>query len=117
MKLRIRGNSIRLRVTQPEVADLIAGQAVTETTAIGDSVFGYSLAPLGESLAASFIGGELCVAVPAAQAKQWGESSAVSIEAQLGELAVLIEKDFACLDPRDSAEERDTFPNPKASAS
>lgn len=114
MKLRIRGNSIRLRVTQSEVAGLIAGQAVIETTAIGDNQFGYSLNPTGSTLSAQFADGQLEVAIPASQAKSWGESQEVGIEGQLGELAVLIEKDFACLDPRDGAEDSDTFPNPKA---
>ncbi len=120
MKLRIRGNSIRLRVTQSEVAKLVAGLAVEETTTIGDRHFGYALVPAPSAAAdsagisASFDGGNLTVCIPAAQASSWGASAEVGIEAQLGELALLIEKDFACLDPRDGAEDSDTFPNPKA---
>ena len=117
MKLRVRGNSIRLRLTQSEVADLIAGMAVEETTVIGDASFGYALEPSQDEageLRASFNGGQLRVTLPAARAKSWGESNEVGISAQLDALAVLIEKDFACLDPRDGAEDSDTFPNPKA---
>ena len=134
MKLRIRGNSIRLRVTQSEVAKLIAGDAVEETTVIGDAQFGYALIPQnadsaddasagsssdGASLVAASLttldgSTQLRVTLSAAYARAWGESNEVGITADVDALSVLIEKDFACLDPRDGVEDSDTFPNPKA---
>jgi len=124
MKLRIRGDSLRLRVTQSEVARLIDGGSVQERTQIGPAQFRYSLQSdpaAAEGTQVSFDssagGGEIKVVVPGARLKQWGESpSEVGIEANVGKLALLIEKDFACLDPRDGAEDSDTFPNPKATS-
>jgi len=124
MKLRVRGDSLRLRVTQSEVARLIEGNAVQESTQIGPAQFSYSLQShsvedsaepqVSFDLAAG--SGEIKVVVAGSRLRQWGESTEVGIEANVGQLALLIEKDFACLDPRDGAEDSDTFPNPKAAS-
>ena len=124
MKLRVRGDSLRLRVTQSEVARLIDGAAVTECTQIGPAQLRYSLqadaadnTPMNRPqirFETGAEGGEIKVVVAGEQLRAWGESAEVGIEATVDSLALLIEKDFACLDPRDGAEDSDTFPNPKA---
>ena len=128
MKLRVRGDSIRLRVTQSEVARLIAGEVVEEHTHIGGAQFIYALDSFtpdssasdraGADIKVQFEGapdrGLVRVSVPLPQMQHWGESNTVGIDTQVDTLAVLIEKDFACLDPRDGIEDSDTFPNPKA---
>lgn len=128
MKLRVRGDSIRLRVTQSEVARLIAGEVVEEHTHIGGAQFIYALGSFtpdssasdraGADIKVQFEGapdrGLVRVSVPLPQMQHWGESNTVGIDTQVDTLAVLIEKDFACLDPRDGIEDSDTFPNPKA---
>ena len=60
------------------------------------------------------------VFIPAGQANAWGTTDQVGIAedislGNLGSLALLIEKDFACLDRSDEDNE-DTFPNPHAGA-
>jgi hypothetical protein len=120
MKLRLRGNSLRLRLTQREVNDLVALGSVEEKTAFGpQALLSYAIA-LGEgaSVSASFEAGAIRVTVPLADARAWATSDRVGIEAEQataaeGEpLRLLIEKDFACLKPRTGEDDRDAFPNP-----
>ena len=120
MKLRLRGNSLRLRLTQREVNDLVAVGSVEEKTAFGPGAsLSYAIA-LGEvpTVGASFDAGAIRVTVPFAEARAWATSDRVGIEAEqatatAGEpLRLLIEKDFACLKPRTGEDDRDAFPNP-----
>lgn len=120
MKLRIRGNSIRLRLGQSETAMLARGETVEESTDLGPGQkFVYAVAAGdAEAITASFAGGRLEVAIPHARAAEWAAGDEVSLAASQpagtgGELSILIEKDFACLKPREAEEDRDTFPHPE----
>ncbi len=119
MKLRLRGNSLRLRLTQREVNDLVAIGAVEERTAFGPhALLSYAIAVgEGSAVSASFDAGAIRVTVPLAEARAWATSDRVGIEGEQataeGEpLRLLIEKDFACLKPRTGEDDRDAFPNP-----
>ncbi len=122
MKLRIRGDTLRLRLTRGEVADIGAGRAVEEATRFPDgSVLRYVLSTGDEYTAAQHNAGAehlLRVTIPAARAAAWAESEEVGLSGdgpvQLDALAVLIEKDFSCVTPRAGEEELDTYPNPDA---
>ena len=116
MKLRIRGDSLRLRLSQSDVARIAEGEAVIETTRFAATTLRFGLHPGStQQCDARFGDGEIAVEIPLAQAQQWARSDEVGIEALAGPLAVLIEKDFSCLEPRAGEEDGDTFPNPKAS--
>lgn len=113
MKLRIRGNSIRLRLTQGEVDRLICDGGVGESVDLGAPRFSYSLKLEDrDSVGADFEGGEITVRIPADQAENWASSERVGIEGTQGEVAILIEKDFACLNPGRGEDESNMFPNP-----
>ncbi|MCW5960693.1 MAG: hypothetical protein KIS76_11070 [Pyrinomonadaceae bacterium] len=116
MKLRIRGNSVRLRLTQSEVDEFGAGEPVSELVEFGDSEetgFRYELKKSSnEDLDASFENGTLSVKVGESAARQWVNSQDVGIEGTAGKLHILIEKDFECLKPRPGEDESDNFPNP-----
>ncbi|MEK6479666.1 hypothetical protein WJR50_19140 [Catalinimonas sp. 4WD22] len=123
MKLRIKGNSIRLRLTQSEVEDIAKGEAVKETVSFGDASpsFHYLLASDSTSKAVSVHYAEhtICIKLPQAQAKRWATTEQVSIEREIPlqgdeSLYVLIEKDFQCLHQRPREDEQDNFPNPAA---
>jgi hypothetical protein len=117
MKLRIRGNSIRLRLTQSEVETFETVGAVEESVNFGNQDkpdFCYVLEKSGtQNLQASFDDGKITVSVPKAIADGWVNSEQVGIEGDDGELQILIEKDFACLTPRKGEDESDNFPHPK----
>lgn len=119
MKLRIRGNSIRLRLLRGEVAQLAATGKVSETIDFGAAQLVYTLAATGSSnkISANLAENEITIFVPDAQARDWAESNEVSLAAeqritQTATLQILIEKDFVCLDRPDDADNPDAFPHP-----
>lgn len=122
MKLRIRGNSLRLRLTQREVATIGAGERVAETIAFGareDERLVYALVPSEEAtdVRARLSAGEIAVVVPMEKARAWAGSEEVGFEAAqpLGKgavLSILVEKDFACLKPRPGDDDADAYPHP-----
>lgn len=124
MKLRIRGNSIRLRLTRPEVRMLATAGAVEETTRFdARAAFNYRLetTDLGDRVSAGWWDGRLTVRVPRAFAAAWDQSSQVGIEGtQVIEghepLRILIEKDFECLAPSRSENQTGAYANPLSGA-
>ena len=123
MKLRIKGNSIRLRLSQSDVAEFAKTGKVEELTDFGESSqsFVYSItAETGaEKISARFENGRITVIVPQAAAERWpqSEETGLSGEQELSPgktLRILIEKDFACLAPRAGEDESDNFPHPKS---
>jgi hypothetical protein len=126
MKLRISGNSIRLRLLRPDVAKLIDGGRVAETLYLGPGALAsltYALeteAGLKETRL-RHEPAEIAIILPKEAAATWAaENDQVGIYAKLdigahGALDLMVEKDFACLDLSD-AENQDTFPNPQMGA-
>ena len=116
MKLRIRGDSIRLRLTRGEVEELVAHGAVAETTRLPvGPAFGYQLRAdaLGRAVTATFEAGVLGVAVPRAAAEAWAASEEVAIRGEVPvagvALTILVEKDFPCLTVRQGEDDSDAF--------
>ena len=118
MKLRIRGNSIRLRLTRGEVERFARGVPVEETVDLYPMPFTYSLtAREAVKIEAIFDGGNLSVIVPQHEAEAWANGDAVGMETEDGgEVKILIEKDFACVKPRSGEDEADMFENPDSAA-
>lgn len=123
MKLRVRGDSLRLRLTQAEVARVGAGERVEESIRFGagaaDRLVYAIMADEKEGVRASFASNEVCIMLPRTAAREWANGSDVSIEAKqpiddAAELMILVEKDFACLKPRAGEDDTDAFPNPLA---
>ena len=123
MKLRIRGNSIRFRLTKTEVAQLAETGSVEEIVEFGireEQRFIYSLIVSTEieNVIAVLENKRIFVLVPKSQAIEWASTNEVGIRSaqSLDEsktLQILIEKDFACLDDRFGEDDSDAFPNPQ----
>lgn len=121
MKLRIHGNSLRLRITRPELDRLMNEGRIEETISFapdGRSRLTYSLEYIATSSApmVRFDPPALEIRIPTAQAQQWSAGEDVGIYAVIdlgaqGSLELIVEKDFACLHGTDE-ENRDAFPNP-----
>src|SRR3981081_2492351 len=117
MKLRIKGNSIRLRLGQSEVLQLAINGAVEESTTFGpfrEQCLGYSLSasPDARQVSASFADRRIAIRVPWSVVHEWVTTDQVSIDALQrtnvnGDLRILIEKDFECIDgaPGESQED------------
>ena len=112
MKLRLKGNSIRLRLTQSEVGRVAGGARIEETCEFSTGGrFTWALeSGEGSCVAASLIGTQITVSVPVAMIRDWAGSDRVGIYATSAGVEIAIEKDFRCLTPR--ADELDAFPNP-----
>ena len=120
MKLRIKGNTLRLRLTQREVAQLDESGRVEEEVAFSPGVALHYAVEVREGLdapRADLDGCRLRVALPDAAARRWitSDDTGIEVEQPNGSaepLRIAVEKDFACLHrPSDSA---DVFPNPAA---
>src|SRR5262245_14482204 len=120
MKIRIRGNSVRIRLTRSEVARLGEGHSVEQTTQFSNHAILKSLvepsagasAPLAE-----FNNGQVAVRLPPQLVRQWAYSDDVTIEGKqpidAGQfLQILVEKDFECIHSRAEGD-TDRFPNPR----
>lgn len=118
MKLRIRGNSIRLRLGKNEVARLREHGVVEEALELSpDSKLVYAIErrPVG-ALAAKLDGSRLVVVVPDAVALDFCGTDRVGFDGQSGAVRVLVEKDWQCLAPRDE-DDGDAYPHPDAGSS
>jgi hypothetical protein len=123
MKLRIKGNSLRLRVARSEVEKLLTVGRIEETTWFGrdaasHQTYALEHRPDTPEVSVRFAPPEIAIVIPSAMALHWKTSDEVGIYASIdlgprGQLDLSIEKDFACLD-RSDEDNRDTFPNPRA---
>jgi hypothetical protein len=113
MKLRLHNDTLRLRLSQGEVARLKETGRVENTLSFapGQSL-GYSIetAPSG-AVTAAFEQGRIRVIVPSAETREWIDSDQTGIEGGAPGLHILIEKDFQCLH-KPTPEDADAFPNP-----
>jgi hypothetical protein len=121
MKLRIKGNSLRLRISRSELARFQAGGRIEQTIRFAEAPeakLTYALESAVQSSAVRVRYGfqDVTVILSQDQARVWGAESEVGVYSNLdigsaGSLGVIVEKDFACLDGTDE-ENNDTFANP-----
>ena len=121
MKLRIKGPTLRLRLAQGEVQALLDEGVVEERVPFGaGGTLVYRLrrdAAAGE-ITATFRNGVVEVLVPERNAREWCTTQLVTLAREQplpdGALRISLEKDFACLAPREGEDESDNFPHPEA---
>ena len=120
MKLRIRGNSIRLRLQRGEVVQLAESGRVEDRVVFGpDEQLVYAVeSHRDQNIALLRAPGEIAVRLALEDVTEWAESDQVGFEAiaDNGEdgLTILIEKDFSCLITRSDVDDVGTYPNPRA---
>jgi hypothetical protein len=115
MKLRLRGNSLRLRLTRNEVCRLAEVGLVEESVVFAggtDSILTYRVRS-GESDDATHNAGRIEVVVHSAAVREWADGPAEGIYFETGAgLRVAVEKDFRCLAPRDGEDDSDAYEHP-----
>lgn len=124
MKIRIRGNSVRLRLTQGEVESFNRDGFFEQTCNFGPEAGNRLIYRLEKSKNlvkpdARMVNGNITVFLPEKNATHWAGSDEVGIDYTKyqdspEELRILVEKDFQCLKPRLEEDESDNFPNPQA---
>jgi hypothetical protein len=124
MKLRIKGNSIRLRVSRSDLANLAECGAIQDEVHFSGRPRDAWIYSIVRSQALSvptveFEERQVRVVIGNEDVRRWLSTEEVGIYFSLGigvngMLEVALEKDFACLD-RSDEENSDTFPNPLTS--
>jgi len=121
MKIRIKGNTLRLRLTKNEVKRLATQGIVKEQIQFGPMArLVYALVQSEDTtINATFADNKISILIPNDIASNWVTTDQVSIKHQIildveNTLEILIEKDFQCLDVRPGEDESDNFPNPNA---
>ena len=121
MKLRIKENTIRLRVSPTDLVALDVNGKIENAIHFADSpaaTWSYGIVQDAASAGpgVQFESNRITVSIGSEAVKRWMDSEDVGIYfsqniGSHGTLDVLLEKDFACLD-RSDEENSDTFPNP-----
>jgi len=120
--LRIKGNSLRLRITQTELAKLVESGSIEDTihfASAPDARLTYVLqvAAGGPDIGVEYLPQRVAVVLSTEAAAHWATTEAVGIygssSTSAGPLDLRVEKDFACLDGDEPIDE-DAFPNPHA---
>ena len=120
MKIRIKGNSVRFRLSKPELGFLAKHGYLEEKTEFATNTFCYAIQRLfdGKTLDASFTGNKLTMFVPNQMVEDWVNTDVVGFSNHLSvdenkTLSLLIEKDFKCTDNEVSEDQSDYFDHPE----
>ncbi len=118
MKLRIKGNSIRLRLSKPEVEKLSAEGMIEEQTSFANSSLIYAIKKEvdGSDIKADFNINQLTVYIPENLIVHWPFNNVISLDNRQSDgsypdLYILIEKDFKCID-NSSEDQSDNYDHP-----
>ena len=121
MKLRIKGDSLRLRLSQGEMRALAERGAVEDEVSFpGGAALKYRLRvdEKNDAISASYASNIIDILVPRTLSDRWCGTDLVTLSASQpvggGELRLVLEKDWACLAPREGEDESDNFPHPEA---
>ncbi len=119
MKIRIKDNSIRLRLTKTDVEQLKESGTITCKTIITqEQVFQYALKvdATVQNFSASFESNTITIHIPVSEARILTDTDDITIKGSQknGEdgLFILIEKDLQCLDESDE-DQSDMYENKK----
>jgi hypothetical protein len=120
MKLRIKGATLRLRLTQGEIRAL-AEQGVVEEhvpfAADARLVYRLKRDAQAREIAATYRDDVVEIRIPESAAGEWCSTDLVTLAHEQplaeGTLRITLEKDYACLAPREGEDESDAFPHPE----
>jgi hypothetical protein len=118
MKIRIKDNSIRYRLTKSEVKQLCTAHLLTGSTQFATGVFHYQIMVKEniDLLDASFANNTITLFFPLQEAQVWYDSDRITYEntvttSEGNSLKLLLEKDFVCLD-HSTEDQSDNYQNP-----
>jgi len=115
MKIRIKGNSLRYRLTKRDVGQFTEDGYIEESISFGSQTLIYALQKHADKhLTALFTNNKITLLMPETMATEWELTDIVGFEHQDNELFLLVEKDFKCLD-NVAEDQSDNYPNPLTS--
>jgi hypothetical protein len=114
MKIRIKSNSVRYRLTRTDIAQLTETGFLKDKVDFGNQQLIYALQITNDdNLSASFINNTITVQMPKNMIDEMANTDRVGFENHGETLHLLIEKDFICLD-NVAEDQSDNYPNPLA---
>ena len=114
MKIRIKGNALRYRLTKSDICSLANIGYLQEQTSFAEQPLIYALKAVDEdTLSAGFCGNTITLFIPKQMAAELINTEKVGFKGISGALQLLVEKDFTCLDNVEE-DQSDNYPNPLA---
>jgi hypothetical protein len=114
MKIRIKSNSVRYRLTRTDVAQLAESGFIEDKVSFAHQSLLYALQlTLDEQLSATYINNTITLMMPKIMIDELTNSDTVGFENSENGLHLLVEKDFTCLDNVEE-DQSDNYPNPLA---
>jgi hypothetical protein len=113
MKIRIKGSSLRYRLTKTDIETFSKEGYIEESITFGVQLLVYALQrSVIDELSATFQDNKITLFMPDKLAQEWELTDHVGFENSNGPLYLLIEKDFKCMD-NVAEDQSDNYPNPK----
>ena len=112
MKIRLFGDSIRLRLTQVEVGVLSQGGPLEAVIPFPGEALACSVQPSDGPLDVHHAAGRITVLMPKHSTLAWAASDDVGLYSVSGGLRIAVEKDYTCIHKPDSPDNAGTYPNP-----
>lgn len=104
---------MRYRLTKTDIERFLNEGYLEEITNFGEHSLIYALRRSTTSeLSATFTNNKITLLMPDKLAVEWNSPERVGFEGHSGELFLLIEKDFKCLDSV-AEDQSDNYPNPR----
>jgi len=119
MKIRIRGNSVRFRLTKNEVEQLCREKSIEERTNFENLDFVYEVKVAATNhLDIHFLNNRISLKVSDSLLENWDTNDSVGFSHTLPvsngkTIDLSLEKDFTCLEDR-GEDESNNYPNPKS---
>jgi hypothetical protein len=114
MKLRIKSDSLRYRLTRSDVDTLAKEGYLEDQIDFAGNPLIYSLQLTeGQEITASYIDNKITISLSHQMVDELLHTEKVGFENRDGKLHLLVEKDFICLDEV-TEDQTDNYPNPLA---
>jgi hypothetical protein len=114
MKIRIKTNSLRYRLTRSDVSQLAATGCLHDEVNFGRQSLTYVIKVTdGDELSAAFENNTITMFIPQFMVSEFEHSDRVGFENSEQQLYLLVEKDFTCLE-NVAEDQSDNYPNPLA---
>lgn len=114
MKIRIKSNGLRYRLTRSDVSALAETGSLKDSVNLGAQTLVYAISATDDDeLSASFTNNTITLLMPRDMISELAGTDRVGFESDKGSLNLLVEKDFTCLD-NVAEDQSDNYPNPLA---
>ncbi len=114
MKLRIKTDDIRFRLSRTDVNDLVTKGYLEDNISFGTASLLFAVKEtISPTITVTFVSDTITLFLPQHMVAELADTDKVGFETNAGELHILVEKDFTCLE-NVAEDQSDNYPNPLA---